>query len=103
MQPDIFDALSDIIRERAADQTNERSYVRSLLFHEKGIDKSLEKVGEEAVEYVLAVKNGEPDRIISEAADLIFHLMVSLRAADIDFEAVIEELAKRRTEMSRSR
>lgn len=103
MQPDIFDALSDIIRERAADQTKERSYVRSLLFHEKGIDKSLEKVGEEAVEYVLAVKNGDPDRITSEAADLIFHLMVSLRAADIDFEAVIEELAKRRTEMSRSR
>jgi phosphoribosyl-ATP pyrophosphohydrolase len=99
MQSDIFDELWDVIEERAADTNGRQSYVRSLLYHQKGINKSLEKVGEEAVEYILAVKNGEEEQIISEAADLIFHLMVSLKAADISFGEVKEELALRRAGM----
>ncbi|MDO8840892.1 MAG: phosphoribosyl-ATP diphosphatase [Methanocalculus sp.] len=100
MQPDILDELWDVILERSNTPDGRKSYVRSLLFHEKGIDKSLEKVGEEAIEYILAVKNGEDDRIISEAADLIFHLMVSLKAADISFVEVKNELAARRAGMN---
>ncbi|NCU28012.1 phosphoribosyl-ATP diphosphatase, partial [Candidatus Nomurabacteria bacterium] len=91
MQPDILDELWDVIQKRSHDSDGGRSYVRSLLFHEKGIDKSLEKVGEEAIEYILAVKNGDDERIISEAADLIFHLMVSLKAADVSFGEVKDE------------
>lgn len=100
MEPDIFDTLWEVIEERAADTSGKKSYVRSLLFHEKGIDKSLEKVGEEAIEYLLAVKGGEQERITSEAADLIFHLMVSLKAADISFDSVKEELSVRRAGMN---
>jgi phosphoribosyl-ATP pyrophosphohydrolase len=56
----------------------------------------LEKVGEEATEFVIAVKNGSRDRTVAEAADLLFHLMVALRAAEIDLDQVMEELASRR-------
>lgn len=100
MEPDIFDTLWDVIEERAADTSGKKSYVRSLLYHQKGIDKSLEKVGEEAVEYILAIKGGNPDRITSEAADLLFHLMVSLKAAGISFDSVKEELIARRAGMN---
>ncbi len=100
MEPDIFGTLWEVIEERATDTSGKKSYVRSLLYHQKGIDKSLEKVGEEAIEYILAVKGGDPGRITSEAADLIFHLMVSLKAADINFDSVKEELSLRRAGMN---
>ena len=74
----------------------EGSYVNALLSHPKGIDKPLEKVGEEATEFILAVKNGEPGRIAEEAADLLFHLLVALNAADVDLSLVLDELASRR-------
>ncbi|RQD81259.1 MAG: phosphoribosyl-ATP diphosphatase [Methanocalculus sp. MSAO_Arc2] len=99
MKPDIIDALWDVIEQRAQSADEKRSYVRSLIYHEKGIDKSLEKVGEEAIEYVIAVKNADDNRIIEEAADLLFHLMVSLKAAGISFEEVKKELAARRAKM----
>ncbi len=56
----------------------------------------LEKVGEESTEFIIAVKNGMNERTIEEASDLIFHLLVALRAADIDLSDVIQELKKRR-------
>lgn len=99
MKPDSIDALWDVIEQRADTADGRKSYVRSLLYHEKGIDKSLEKVGEEAIEYVIAVKNADDDRIIEEAADLLFHLMVSLKAAGVSFDKVKKELAARRAEM----
>lgn len=95
----VFDELWQVICERAASTSTEKSYVRHLLFHEKGIDKSLEKVGEEAVEFILAAKNGVSENTVGEAADLIFHLMVALKAADVDFGLVVEELAVRRAGM----
>jgi len=95
----VFDELWQVICERAASTSTEKSYVRHLLFHEKGIDKSLEKVGEEAVEFILAAKNGVSEKTVGEAADLIFHLMVALKAADVDFGLVEEELAVRRAGM----
>ena len=56
----------------------------------------LEKVGEESTEFILAVKNGVEGRTVSEAADLIFHILVALRAADIDLADVMKELEHRR-------
>jgi phosphoribosyl-ATP pyrophosphohydrolase len=72
------------------------SYVCSLMQDPKGIDKLLEKVGEEATEYIIAVKNKDPRRIISEAADLQFHLLLSLRAAGVDLGQLFTELESRR-------
>ncbi|HJJ95582.1 MAG TPA: phosphoribosyl-ATP diphosphatase [Methanocorpusculum sp.] len=95
----VFDELWQVICQRAESQSPEKSYVRHLLFHEKGIDKPLEKVGEEATEFILACKNGTEDRIVEEAADVLFHLMVALKAAGVDFEKIEEELHIRRQGM----
>jgi len=95
----IFDDLWQIICERAESKSTEKSYVRHLLNHEKGLDKPLEKVGEEATEFILACKNGMEDRIVEEAADVIFHLMVALKASKVDFSKIEEELTIRRQGM----
>jgi phosphoribosyl-ATP pyrophosphohydrolase len=91
----ILDELWSVIQDRA-DHPSSASYVSSILSHRKGLDKSLEKVGEESVEFILAAKNQVHDRTVSEAADLLFHLLVALRAAEIDVGDVLAELAARR-------
>ena len=95
----VFDELWQVICQRAESTSTEKSYVRHLLFHEKGINKSLEKVGEEACEFVLACKDGKEEQIVGEAADLMFHLMVALKAANVDFASIEEELEHRRAGM----
>ncbi len=95
MSDDVISALWDVIGERA-DHPRDGSYVSSLLNHRKGIDKPLEKVGEEATEFVLAVKNGDPARVAEEGADLLFHLLVALRAAGVDLAEVLAVLEARR-------
>ena len=89
--PEIWDVLKDRLAH-----PREGSYVSRLASGEKGIDGILEKVGEEAVEFVLAVKNGDPGAIVSEAADLQFHLLLALAAAGIDPDLVFAELRRRR-------
>ncbi|MBN7797914.1 phosphoribosyl-ATP diphosphatase [Parahaliea mediterranea] len=82
---------------RAADPAD--SYVASL--HHKGLNKILEKVGEEATEVILAAKDaaaggdGERDALVGEVADLWFHCMVMLSHLDLDSDAVLECLRQR--------
>jgi phosphoribosyl-ATP pyrophosphohydrolase len=91
----VIEELWAVINDRA-EHPSPDSYVSSLLTHRKGIDKPLEKVGEEATEFILAVKNGVDQRTVEEGADLFFHFLVSLKAAGIDFEEILAELASRR-------
>lgn len=91
----IIAEIWSIIEERAKNPSQE-SYTSRLLTDEKGIDKVLEKVGEESIEFVIAAKNGLNDRTVEEASDLIFHLLVALRASDIDLSDVMHELERRR-------
>ena len=58
----VFDELWQVICQRAESTSTEKSYVRHLLFHEKGLNKPLEKVGEEACEFVLACKDGKQEQ-----------------------------------------
>ena len=95
MNDDVLAALWEVIGERA-DHPRDGSYVSSLLNHRKGIDKPLEKVGEEATEFVLAVKNGDPEPIAAEGADLLFHFLVALKASGVDLAAVLTVLEARR-------
>jgi phosphoribosyl-ATP pyrophosphohydrolase len=88
---EIWEAICDRLAH-----PREGSYVSRLASGEKGIDGILEKVGEEAVEFILAVKNGDPGATVSEAADLQFHLLLALAAAGIDLDLVFSELRKRR-------
>lgn len=95
IDPSVIKEIWAVINERAA-HPSEQSYTSRLLTDEKGIDRVLEKVGEEATEFILAVKNGVPERTSEEAADLIFHILVALRAAGVDLADVFEELGQRR-------
>ncbi|MCK7536261.1 MAG: phosphoribosyl-ATP diphosphatase [Marinilabiliales bacterium] len=73
------------------------SYTSRLLTDPKGIDKVLEKVGEESTEFILAVKNGVNERTVEEASDLICSIFSLLCVQpDIDLSDVMRELKKRR-------
>jgi len=95
VDPAIISEIWSVILERA-EKPSEESYTSRLLTDGKGIDKVLEKVGEESTEFIIAAKNGVHERTIEEAADLIFHLLVALRAAGIDLTDVMQELERRR-------
>jgi phosphoribosyl-ATP pyrophosphohydrolase len=95
VDPAIITEIWSIIQERAKNPSQE-SYTSRLLMDEKGIDKVLEKVGEESTEFIIAAKNGMNERTVKEASDLIFHLLVALRASDIDLSDVMQELERRR-------
>lgn len=69
------------------------SYVAKL--YEGGVDKIGKKIGEEATEVVIAAKNASHDELVWEAADLIFHLLVLLQAANVPIDDVGGELLRR--------
>jgi phosphoribosyl-ATP pyrophosphohydrolase/phosphoribosyl-AMP cyclohydrolase len=94
---DLFAALSDlqqIVNERAEAADSDSSYTARLLA--KGIDTVCKKVGEEATEVVLAAKGDEHDQVVYEAADLLYHLTVLLRATGVSYDEVASELVRRR-------
>lgn len=89
---DILQRLADVVEERRRRDPSE-SYVASL-FH-KGQDAILKKVGEEAVEAVLAAKGGNREQVIYETADLWFHSVVMLAASGVKPDDVLAELERR--------
>jgi phosphoribosyl-ATP pyrophosphohydrolase len=86
---DVLSRLSEVVRRRQGEMP-EGSYT-SYLFS-SGLDKIRKKTGEEAVELVLARERAE---VVSESADLLYHLLVLLRAQGIETDEVLEELASR--------
>lgn len=88
----IFDRLEATIRARR-DASADASYVASLFA--KGRPKIAQKLGEEAVETVIAACSGDDTSIVPEAADLIFHLCVLLADAGLSLDDVRAELARR--------
>ncbi|AKB84167.1 phosphoribosyl-ATP diphosphatase [Methanococcoides methylutens] len=91
----VLNEVFDVIMDRKNNPV-EGSYVCSLLDHRKGINKILEKVGEEATETILAVKDNDKEEIIYETSDLLFHLLVMLAATGVSLEDISEEMKKRR-------
>ena len=71
----------------------DKSYIARLFG--KGTDAILKKVGEEATETVMAAKDGVPDKIVYEVADLWFHSMIALAHFDLKPADVLAELARR--------
>jgi phosphoribosyl-AMP cyclohydrolase / phosphoribosyl-ATP pyrophosphohydrolase len=84
--------LEQIIRQRH-EQPSETSYTSSLFA--KGINKVAQKVGEEAVELVIEAKDDNRELFLGEAADLLFHYLVLLRAKGIELKDVMDVLEKR--------
>ena len=62
----------------------------------KGIDKILKKLGEESAETIIAAKNEDPSRLVSEVSDLLYHLLVLLVARGISLDEIAKELGERR-------
>jgi len=92
---EIMDEIWAVIEDRAA-HPSEESYTSKILTHRKGIDKSLEKIGEESTEFIIAVKNGDKNRISEEGADLLFHFMLALKRSGVTLQSVWDELQSRR-------
>ncbi len=89
---DILQKLEATIRQRR-DADPASSYVASL--HAKGRAKMAEKLGEEAVEAVIAAVQDDKAEMTGEAADVLFHLMVLLADMDLSIDDVLAELARR--------
>lgn len=89
---EIFSSLYNKILERKINKP-ENSYVSSLF--QKGSDRIIQKVGEEAIETVIALKNNNKNEIVYESADLLFHLLIALVDKDIKFENIQDELLRR--------
>ena len=88
----LLDDLYSVIASRKGGNP-EDSYTASLF--EKGLAKIAQKVGEEAVETVIDGVSGPRERVISESADLLYHLLVLWAARDVKPEEVWDGLAKR--------
>lgn len=92
----ILSALGDVLEERK-NASPDSSYVASLYY--KGLNKILEKVGEEATETIIAAKDaelsGDTSDVVYETADLWFHSLVALAKLGVRPEAVENELARR--------
>ena len=92
---DILARLAAVIESRrpAAGGDPENSYIARLMA--KGNDAILKKIGEEATETVMAAKDGVPERIVGEVADLWFHCLIMLAAFDLKPSDVLAELSRR--------
>lgn len=84
--------LQEFIQKRFEDMP-EKSYTTSLF--KEGVNRMAQKVGEEAIETVIEATNGTDDRLIYEAADLIYHLIVLLTSKGLSMNDIAIELEKR--------
>lgn len=88
----VFEDVFQVILDRK-EHPKEGSYTNYLF--DKGIDKILKKLGEEATEIVIAAKNPDPEEIKYEIADFLYHMMVLMAEKGLSWEEITEELANR--------
>ncbi len=91
----VLEQLQNTIDDRLANLP-EGSYIASLAAG--GINKIIQKVGEEAVELIIAAKDDDPEAFESEAADLLFHYLVLLRSKGIALSDICEVLGDRQSQ-----
>lgn len=89
---DTIKRLEKIVAERAGGDPK-KSYVAKL--NARGVPQITKKLGEEAVEVVIAALVEDKKALVGEAADLIFHLIMLLEAKGVPFEKVLQELERR--------
>lgn len=89
---DVLTRLAEVLEARK-EADPDSSYVAKL--YAKGLDAILKKIGEEATETVMAAKDGVPDKLVYEVADLWFHSLVLLAQQDLHPDAVLAELDRR--------
>jgi phosphoribosyl-ATP pyrophosphohydrolase len=89
---DVLEELARVLEQRKSEDSD-KSYVASL--YKKGLDAILKKIGEEATETVMAAKDGNPEKIVYEVADLWFHTLVLLAQQGLTPDQVLTELQRR--------
>jgi phosphoribosyl-ATP pyrophosphohydrolase len=87
-----LEALDDRVAARSAASPDE-SYTAKLL--SRGIEKCAQKLGEEAVETAIAAVAGKKNEVVKEAGDVLFHLLVLLKASGVSLGEVMAELENR--------
>lgn len=88
----VFQEVLDVIKDRK-EHPREGSYTNYLF--DKGIDKILKKLGEEATEIVIAAKNPDPTQVKYEISDFLYHMMVLMVQENVSWEDITAELAQR--------
>ena len=88
----VLEDVYEIILDRKA-HPKEGSYTNYLF--DKGIDKILKKVGEEATEIVIAAKNPDPEEVKYEISDFLYHMMVLMAERGVTWEDITQELSQR--------
>jgi phosphoribosyl-ATP pyrophosphohydrolase len=89
---EVLERLADTVGERAG-AAPESSYTAKLL--SQGTEKCAKKVGEEAIETALAAMTADREHLVSETADLLYHLLVLLQGSGVPLSAVMSELEGR--------
>jgi len=84
--------LEGIIKDRKENESD-KSYISSLF--KKGINKTAQKVGEEAIEVVIEAKDNNKELFLNESADLLFHYLILLRAKGYELKEVVKMLQQR--------
>jgi phosphoribosyl-ATP pyrophosphohydrolase len=88
-------SLSDLEKTIAARGRSGDPQSWTAKLFSKGIDKAAQKLGEEAVEAVIAAVRGERNELVGESADLLYHLLVVLALRDVPLDEVLAELQRR--------
>jgi len=89
---EVLERLYEVVEERKR-ELPEGSYTAELF--KRGEDRILQKVGEEAIETILALKSGKREEAVYEVSDLLYHLVVALVDKGISLEEVSKELQRR--------
>lgn len=92
--------LYKIIEDKKNNATDDDSYTHSLFT--EGLDRVIQKVGEESVEVVIASKNGNKEEFIGEVSDLAYHLLVLLVEKDVTVDDIEQKLQDRHEEKTKS-
>ena len=91
----ILEEIYAVVLDRAHHPVS-GSYTNYLL--DRGLDKIVQKFGEQAVQVIVAAKNGHTSDIVIKSADLIYHLIVLFAVTSIPLEDLLAELRRRRTQ-----
>ena len=96
---EVLSYLEKVIEDRK--KSKKKSYTTDLL--SQGIDRVSQKVGEEAIEVVIASNNKEKKQVVYESADLLFHLLVLWKKLNIKNNDIAKELLRRKNDKSNVR
>lgn len=98
-----MDSLTTLYEEIQERRVRPKAGSYTAYLFDQGLDKILKKVGEETTEVVIAAKNNDKKELVSESADLLYHLLVLLVEQEVSLSEVEAELAQRQGKVSETK